>query len=110
MSIRSGFVRMLPCLPCEIEQVQQPLPTTEHHLNSDGNAGQKRRGDDYSIPACQWHHQAYRLPGMSNDQMTHKYGPSLALDSRQFRSVYGSDDQLLALTNFKLARLEPAIA
>jgi hypothetical protein len=101
---------MLRCLPCEIEDVQQPFPTTEHHLNLGGNAGQKRRGDDYSIPACEWHHQGKLLPGMTRDAMCHLYGPSLAVNSRQFRFAYGSDDSLLQITNAKLARLEPAIA
>jgi len=42
---------------------------------------------------------------MNNDAMTHEYGPSLALDSKQFRFAYGSDDSLLQLTNIKLERL-----
>jgi hypothetical protein len=101
---------MLRCLPCEIEDVDQPFKTTEHHLNFDGKAGQVRRGDDYSIPCCEWHHLAKRLPGWSNDDMTHKYGPAIPLDSRQFRLAYGSDDELLATTNYNLARLLPATA
>lgn len=110
MSERSPLVRSLPCIACEIEGVRQLLPTTEHHLNLDGKAGQKRRGDDYSIPLCTWHHQARRYAKYSEDTMTHEFGPSLALNSRQFRFAYGSDDQLLALTNHKLARLLPATA
>jgi hypothetical protein len=109
MSARSLQVKRLPCVACEIEEVAQPLPTEEHHLNGGGQAGQKRRGDDFSIPLCKWHHQARRPLGMSTDAMTHLYGPSLK-DSRQFRLAYGSDDALLARTNFKLETLEPATA
>jgi hypothetical protein len=104
LSARSLLVRQLECLPCEIEQVAQPFATESHHLNAGGHAGQKRRGDAYQIPCCGWHHRALLLPGMSRDTMTHAYGPSLATDSRQFRFSYGSDDQLLALTNERLKR------
>jgi hypothetical protein len=105
MSARSALVRALPCIACAIEDVYQPNRTTEHHLNAGGHAGQARRGDEFSIPLCQWHHQGYALPRMSRDAMTGLYGPSLAHDSKMFRFTYGSDDQLLALTNGKLARL-----
>lgn len=108
MTERSLLVKQLECLPCSIENVPQPFPTEAHHLNMFGLAGQKRRGDAYQIPCCGWHHRALRLPRMTNDGMTAIYGPSLALDSKQFRFAYGTDDQLLALTNTKLAHLVPA--
>lgn len=110
MSDRSALVRSLPCIACAIEGLAQPNRSTEHHLNAGGHAGQKRRGDEFSVSLCRWHHQGYALPGMTRDQMTYKYGPSLALDSKQFRFAYGTDDQLLALTNAKLASLVPESA
>lgn len=110
MSARSPLVRMLPCIACSIEGVPQPFRTESHHLNAGGHAGQKRRGDEYQIPLEAWHHRGQLLPGMTRDQMTHRFGPSLVHDSKQFRFAYGSDDQLLALTNTKLAQLVPEIA
>lgn len=110
MSAHSMLVKQLPCLACELEEVPQPFPTEAHHQNLGGKAGQKRLGDKYQVPLCSWHHRGIRIAGMSNDAMTHKYGPSLALDSRQFRFVYGDDDSLLALTNHKLAQLVPETA
>lgn len=110
MTERSRLVKLLRCLPCEIEDVQQPFPTEAHHLNFDGKAGQKRRGDEFQIPCCSWHHRALVPYRMSRDAMTHLYGPSLALDSRQFRASYGTDDHLLALTNHKLEQLLPVTA
>jgi hypothetical protein len=109
LSARPLLIRRLPCVACEIEDKPQPMPTEEHHLNLGGLAGQKRRGDDYSIPLCRWHHQGHRPMGMSTDVMVHLYGPSLK-DSRQFRLSYGSDDALLAHANFLLTTLEPASA
>jgi hypothetical protein len=102
MSARSEHVRALPCIACQIEGIQQPAPTEEHHLNLGGKAGQKRRGDDYSIPLCAWHHRGDPAKGMTADLTTYTYGPSLARSSKLFRFTYGSDDQLLALTNLKL--------
>lgn len=110
MSARSLLVRQLECIACSIEGVAQPFPTESHHLNAGGHAGQKRRGDEFQIPLDAWHHRGQLLPGMGLDAMTHKYGPSLATDSRQFRFSYGTDDQLLALTNRKLAQLVPETA
>lgn len=111
MSARSPLVKSLPCIACQHEGVAKQCGVTEeHHLNLGGKAGQKRRGDDYSIPLGSWHHRGVRPFGMSSDAMTALYGPSLALDSKQFRFAYGSDDQLLALTNAKLASLVPESA
>jgi hypothetical protein len=92
----------MECIACQIEGCRQPMKTTEHHLNLDGKAGQKRRGDEYSIPLCEWHHHGYPAKGEKADTMAHQFGPSLALSSKMFRFTYGSDDQLLALTNLKL--------
>lgn len=110
MSANSLQVKRLPCLACEIEDVSQPNKTEAHHLNEGGHAGQKRRGDEFQIPLCQWHHRGVRPVGMSREVMTHLYGPSLALDSKQFRFAYGDDDSLLAITKHKLAQLEPEVA
>jgi hypothetical protein len=85
-------------------------PTQEHHLNLGGNAGQKRRGDEFSIPLGPWHHVGEPPRGMTKADAAIKFGPSLALQSRQFRAAYGSDDELLAVTNAKLAALEPEVA
>lgn len=110
MSARSMDVKRLCCLACEIEDLPQPSPTEAHHQNAGGHAGQKRLGDEYQVPLCGWHHRGVRPVGMSSDAMTHIYGPSLALDSKQFRFAYGDDTAQRAATNHKLAQLEPEVA
>jgi len=110
VSKRSALIRSMPCIACQLEGCEQMSRTTEHHLNLGGKAGQKRRGDDYSIPLCVYHHQGYPPGGMTRDEAAFHYGPSLAHSSKMFRFTYGSDDHLLALTNHKLARLEPVSA
>jgi hypothetical protein len=100
---RSLRVRQLPCIACEIRgMAAQCGPTEAHHLNLGGHAGMKRRGDEFQIPLGPWHHRGAPLAGLSQKQMATIYGPSLALQSKAFRAAFGSDDELLALTNERL--------
>lgn len=101
MSARSALVRQLPCIACEIQKCDQPYPTEEHHQNLDGHAGQKRLGDDYSVPLCKWHHRGVCQP-IGPEAMRLFYGPSLARESKAFRQRYGSDEKLLEMTNERL--------
>jgi hypothetical protein len=105
MSAHSLRVKELACLACEIEGVQQPSITESHHQNLGGLAGQKRLGDTFQIPLCGWHHRGEPPRNVTKSEATYIFGPSLACDSKQFRFCYGTDDQLLALTNDKLRRL-----
>lgn len=99
MSARSRLIHLMPCIACTIENCSQPNRTEEHHLNLDGKAGQPRRGDEYSIPLCSWHHRGETVHKLNQGQMRVCCGPSLAVESKEFRRIYGSDDVLLGLTN-----------
>jgi hypothetical protein len=96
---RMALVRMMPCVACTISGTKQPNKTEAHHCNFDGKAGQKRRGDWFTIPLCRWHHQAIPPDGMSAMQAAMIYGPSLAKSSKRFRETFGEDDVLLARVN-----------
>jgi hypothetical protein len=63
-----------------------------HHLNLGGHAGQKRRGDDFTIPLCPAHHR-----GVFWREEDH--GPTLAIHPARFRREFGADDALLAEVN-----------
>lgn len=102
MSARSPLVRAMPCIACEIEGVQQPSPTEEHHLNLGGKAGQKRLGDEYSIPLCGHHHRGEPPGEITASQALYIFGPSLARNSKLFRATYGTDQELLARVNARL--------
>lgn len=78
----TAFGRLLPCGPTEV-----------HHLIS----GNKRRGHQFTIPLGSWHHRGSAQRDRLGAEMT--YGPSLALSSKRFHAVFGSDDELLAATN-----------
>ncbi len=100
---REHFSRLkcMRCVCCQIECVLQPNPTTAHHLLSGG----RRRGHRQSIPLCEWHHQAVRVPDMSVPAMTANFGPSLANGSKPFHARYGTDDSLLEKVNALLGKL-----
>ncbi|GAB3388216.1 hypothetical protein GCM10027432_24300 [Lysobacter fragariae] len=72
-----------------------------------GRHGQKRRGHDFTIGLCSWHHRGANAFG-NPDLGLRTYGPSYALHARKFRETYGSDDQLLTYQNELLARQEAA--
>jgi hypothetical protein len=86
------------CVACRKDE-RFNFNTQAHHLNVGGKAGQKRRGHDETIPLCPWHHQALPPQGKTQAWATEYMGPSLALSSKAFRARYGTDDELLSLTN-----------
>ena len=69
-----------------------------HHLTVGGKHGQKRRGHDYTIGLCSWHRRGVNAFG-SQALGAQTYGPSYALEPRQFRERFGRDDVLLAYQN-----------
>lgn len=71
------------------------IPCQAHHLNLGGMAGQKRRGDLFTIGLCPWHHAGEYPNGHTEDGMLEEFGPSYKLHSRRFREKFGNDDALL---------------
>jgi hypothetical protein len=102
---RFDALRGLGCLCCRMNRYHPDFlaclaPIEIHHLNGGGHHGQKRRGDEFTIPLCSWHHRGVGGPAKA---WTALYGPSWAKGSKPFRAVYGSDDELLALANRLIA-------
>ena len=97
---RFDALRAIGCVCCrkneEIGLVPVCMYAEIHHLNGGGHHGQKRRGDEYTIPLGPWHHRGI---GSHASLMTRLHGPSWAKGSKPFRAVYGTDDELLALAN-----------
>lgn len=81
-------------------------PTEIHHQNLGGRAGNKRLGDEYTIPLGAWAHRGVTLPGYTVAQMEDEFGPSLARSSKRFRERYGTDEMLLAVLNVRLEQLQ----
>ena len=83
---------VIGCICCKAEGLYR-VPVEAHHLLS----GNRRRGHQFSLPLCRWHHRGETM--LTKDQATQTWGPSLADGSKPFHERYGSDDELLAKTN-----------
>lgn len=85
------------CIACRKEGFGM-VQAEEHHLLTTGLHGNgKRRGDDFTIGLCAYHHRG--VPG----SYAGIKGPSYTNQSRAFRERYGSDDELLAYQNRLIA-------
>lgn len=73
-----------------------------HHMNEGGTAGSKRRGHDFTVALCPWHHKGVVSSGMTSIAAAKLLGPSLAKQSKVFRERYGTDDELLEKQNYLL--------
>lgn len=80
-----------------------------HHLNLGEKAGQVRRGDDYSLGLCPWHHVGEPVANMTAQQCRRCLGPSLKHEPVRFRQVFGSDDALLEEQNMLIESKERAV-
>jgi hypothetical protein len=69
----------------------------------DNKAGQKRRGDEWTIGLCPYHHRGIPPEPLSVREAEKILGPSRVYSPRTFREKYGTDDELLEYTN-KLIR------
>lgn len=77
-----------------------------HHLLSGGHRISHRA----VLNACHYHHQADFFPSgcenSSYSSLVPIYGPSLKRSPGQFRTLYGSDSQLIFERDVMLARLQ----
>lgn len=94
-------IYIIGCVACRMLGWFQPCQI--HHLNLHGRAGQKRRGDQFTIGLCPWHHIGQTGGERKRKDMERIFGPSLALSSIKFRAKFGTDDQLLEYQNELIA-------
>lgn len=102
---RFELIREKGCVACQSVDLHR-LPEI-HHLTIGGKHGQKRRGHDFTIGLCGWHHRGDTAFG--NPELARlTYGPSYALEPRAFRETFGQDDYLLAYQNRLIGLTEAA--
>jgi len=104
---RLDAIHAMPCIPCEKERVQQPLRTEAHHLVDKGTR-EHSGGHMATIPMCGWHHRGEPVEYMKRSEMHLIYGPSFALRKREFIACYGTERELLALTDERLKQDQAA--
>lgn len=106
-SRRCQRIYQIGCLACR--QRRRYSQCQVHHLNEDGKAGAKRRGDEFTIGLCPWHHVGEPLHGLTREECRRIVGPSLKHESGAFREEFGSDDVLLAKQNGLISQAERAV-
>ena len=86
----------VPCLPCMIDN-WPGVPAQVQHVVE----GNERLGDMFTYPGCPWHHQGITSGNIS--ATTEQYGPSYAHDRNSFHERYGTERQLVAITDHLLS-------
>lgn len=102
---RERRARVIGCICCllnaEAGQARAPSYDTKQHCNLGGLHGAPNLGERFTFIACAWHHLG-ELPldrGYTTSTMSLLFGPSLAKGSKPFRARYGTDAELIALTD-----------
>lgn len=96
--LRLDRLHCMACCACLQGTLPQPFPTEAHHLVDKGyriHSG----GHMATIPLCKWHHRGELLYPHTQREMHFLYGPSLALHKREFKALYGTERELLELTD-----------
>lgn len=95
---RMASIKLIGCLACRIDG-RGYVPCEVHHLNEGGRHGGERRGHDFTIGLCPWHHRGTCREGWTVADMTAGYGSSWAHEPTRFSLSYGEDDRLLQYQN-----------
>jgi hypothetical protein len=91
---RFDLIKQIGCLACWIK-LKTRVPSEVHHLTVGGRHGQKRRGHDFTIGLCQWHHRGVVPYIGAEEALELSLGPSYAKHPTRFRHVFGTDEELL---------------
>lgn len=94
-------LQQIGCIACRSRGVYSQGDV--HHLLSGG----RRRGHQFTIPACAWHHRGQPPDDLTVAEANRYYGPSLARAPKSFRAEFGDDETLLATVNKLIERLTP---
>lgn len=101
-AIRFTSIKEIGCICCRIEGFAWTYCDVHHLLTTGLHGNGERRGDEFTLGLCKWHHVGRR------DESCHwATGPSYAKQARAFRDKYGSDDELLEYQNSLLSANAP---
>ena len=96
-----GLIKESGCVACMLATRGTQAPDV-HHITSGG----RRKGDDYTIGLCPYHHRGYIMEGQSKQSMMGVFGPSLAFGKRTFNEFFGSEQILWLVQNAVLAQFQ----
>ena len=96
--LRLQILGHLGCLPCNIDGWPGEPPTVQHVTE-----GGVRLKDQHQMtyPSCPWHHLGNTPDGVRGgiSDCEDKLGPSFARNKRAFQKRYGSERQLVQMTD-----------
>lgn len=93
---RFAKMKVLGCVACLLDSLEfEGVEPQIHHYLS----GNKRIGHMATVPLCYWHHNGIPYDEMPGSWLLANVGPSWHKHRRAFRLRYGSDDELLQMTN-----------
>lgn len=100
---REERARRIGCVCCYLNEqrgmARAPSYDTKQHCNIGGKHGAPNRGERFTYIACAWHHLGEPPAGLQARSAVILYGPSFYHQARVFRATYGSDDELIELTD-----------
>ena len=94
---RIRALKEMGCIACLLRGVGWRLPDAHHIL-----VGGRRMGHQYTIALCGWHHEG-RPMECGQRETRELLGPSLKLEKRRFQAEFGTELELLRLTDERLA-------
>lgn len=98
---RFNAIQNIGCLACR-KMGYYEVPAEIHHLLNG-----YRRGHDYSLGLCEWHHRG--ITQMDKGQAYQLLGPSLAVNKKEFEMRFGTDDELLSEQNGLIEQWEGTV-
>lgn len=94
--LRFDRIKAIGCIACRLHGLDKRVLCEVHHLLSGG----RRRGHDFTVGLCPWHHRSVPFGDWMNHAMCrHHLGPSLAEGSKPFHAEFGSDEDLFEYQN-----------
>jgi len=94
---RMAAIKASGCILCLLV-TGKTRPPDVHHLTS----GSRRRGHQYTIGACPYHHRGLIPEGHTKQSISGLLGYSYAWGRKGFVEFFGSDDLLLKIQNLIL--------
>lgn len=91
----------LGCVCC-LKRTGQYVPPQIHHLVDKGYR-KHSGGNQSTVPLCPFHHQGLLPEGRTYEQIRSVYGPSMFHEAKEFARIFGSQRDLLAMTNEMLS-------
>lgn len=96
------FMRLqdIGCICC-LKEGLKDVPVDVHHIVDKGY-----REHSATLPLCPWHHRGVPPSGFTEDTAVFAAGPSLALHKKRFIRTYGTERELLAEVDKRIASME----